>query len=296
MIYVFGHQYAATDNDSLLSSIILSYILNHKRHTAMPVLFHEDAVKEETRSIFERIGVFELPSFISVNDLARGELALVDHNDPIESYGKHGIQAVPRMIVDHHCDVNTKAGIKIIRRVGSTCTILAEMMQLNQIPMTSDIARGIAYGIACDTKGLKSRKTSAKDIRVFQQLLSEYHVGATAEQIVQDVIVAVNISALSNQQLLHNSLKEYYDGKVGIAALEVLDDEYLTRLDELKQQAWNMPYDLYVLIVFQQAANETLVFYFNKTNAKLPKEERYGELISRSQVIVPKVRQAFSER
>jgi len=296
MIYTFGHQFAATDNDSIIASITLSELLKKLGFHSKPVLFNPKGVSEVTKTIFEKMGMYDLPPVITPEELAKGEFVLVDHNDPIESYGKIGINKEPIAIIDHHVDVGTKAQAKIIRRVGSTCTLIAHLYQYFGVPISDQTARALIYGIVCDTKGLKSRKTSPTDIKTVKELMKDRDLkGLTLERVTEDVLISTDVMTTPIKTLLRNSLKEYLDGKVGVATLEVMNDEYLKRLPELQQAAWNTPYPCFILMVFQQASEQTFIYYFNKTEVVFPKEEVFDYLISRSQGLIPNVIKQFQD-
>ena len=60
MIYVLGHNYAYTDLDSIVSSIVLAEILNKKGCLAKPVVINPSAIGQESIDIINHIGELAL--------------------------------------------------------------------------------------------------------------------------------------------------------------------------------------------------------------------------------------------
>lgn len=304
MIYVLGHNYAQTDVDSIISSIILAEILKEKGYTAKPVIINPNAIGQESKDIINRIGELSLPKLVAVEEVITYEIALVDHNNPVESYGVHPdsktpygvplITKTPLLCIDHHIDSGYPAKIKIIERVGSTCTILAEIVKGNNIELPDIYAKSLVYGIACDTKGLKSRKTSQRDYKAISYLYKHYKIDVSLEKIIENVSTFTDVLNMDTKRILRNSLKEYNNGDIGIASIEVLNDDYKIKMEEIMKEASHTKYPLYVLMVFRQHKGETLVYYFDKKYHKFPEMERYDGLISRAQNLVPYILEKIS--
>lgn len=299
MIYVLGHNYAYTDLDSIVSSIVLAEILNKKGCLAKPVVINPSAIGQESIDIINHIGELALPELVSINEIIKNDIALVDHNNPMESYGAHisnmaheGVHLIdktPVICIDHHVDAGYPAKIKIIERVGSTCTILTEIIKKENIKLSGLLARALVFGIACDTKGLKSRKTSDRDREMIEYLYNTYKIGTELENVLNFVLTSTNVLNMTTDQILRNSLKEYCGGSIGIACIEVLNDDYMQRLEEIKKAASKTKYPLFILMIFRQHEGETVVYYFSKKPNLFPKMQRYDDLISRAQDLVPYV-------
>lgn len=290
MILVTGHNYPFTDADSIISSLVLAEILNIKNQPAQAILLNENAIQPSTLQILLRAGSIPLPRLAGPwCNLQDNQLAMVDHNNPAQSFGMVGTKKEPYIIIDHHADIGTNATHKTIERVGATCTLITRTVKEESIPIGDIFARALLYGIACDTKGFKGRKTSQEDLRAADYLYRSFNIGASVEQIAADALVADDVSHMPVQQILRSSLKEYQDGEVGIATIEVLNNEYHSRLQEMERHAWRMPYNVFALMIFKFHTSETEVLIFDKKYPGFPQKRKYNSLISRAQQLVPEI-------
>ncbi len=287
MIAVIGHNFSYTDVDSVVSSIVLAEILRRRGLESFPALINPSAVQGAGPAILAHAGVTILPRLLSAEELERCDLALVDHNDPMESYGRLGLTKRPVLCIDHHIDTGLDTDQKTILKVGSTCTILTQMIRDEEIPISDQLAKMLVYGIACDTKGLTSKKTSAHDIEMVEYLYDHYAIDDALPVVVKRVLISVDVKKLAIDELLHHSLKEYRDGTIGIASIEVSDDEYRERLSEIQAAAWATSYPLYVFAVFAHHTQTTEAFFFDRHFGRFPALRHYDQLISRAQDLVP---------
>lgn len=288
MIAVMGHNFTYTDTDSLVGSMLLASILRMQGKEVEPVLINPDALQETTERILRCIGNVERPALVGAEYLSGCDIALVDHNDPNESYGRLGIEREPLICIDHHADAGYPAKDKRIVRVGAACTILVDWVRQIGMALTDQMARAATYAIVSDTKGFMSRKTSRADIEAVEYLMSRYRVGNSLEQIKSETLINTDVKNKTTEQLLASSLKEYCDGRLGIASIEVLDDAYEERIPEILQKGWQMGFSVYAFMVLKQHTGETLIYYFDRSGG-LPQMERHNTLISRGQELAPKL-------
>lgn len=287
MIAVIGHNFSYTDVDSVVSSIVLSEILNWRGLDAFPALINPSAVQGAGPAILAHAGVTLLPQLLSAEELDRCDLALVDHNDPLESYGRLGLTKRPVLCIDHHMDMGVEADQKIIMKVGATCTILVQMIRDERTPINDRLAKMLVYGIASDTRGLTSKKTSPLDIEMIQYLYDRYAIDDPLSVVVKRVVISVDVKKLTLDELLNHTLKEHCGGEIGIASIEVSDDEYRERLPDIQAVAWSTRYPLYVFAVFAHHTKSSEVFFFDRHFGCFPLSKHYDQLISRGQDLVP---------
>ena len=289
MFLVIGHNYSYTDLDSIISSVIFAEIWTALGHPSKAVLINPKGIKESTINILEHIGNIEIPKIVLKTELENSDLILVDHNNPEESYGKLGINQTPYMIIDHHLDIGLSPVHKMIERVGSTCTLITEISKAEGIRLTERQARALAFGILSDTRGLKGRKTSERDIKMIHYLYKEYIIYESVETIAEMILKPTNIQMMSINDILRNSLKEYQNGSIGIAAIEVADDSYKERLEEILNKGPQMGYGLYILMIIKYHVQETEILYFDRDFLLFPKRERRNGLVSRGQDFAPEI-------
>ncbi len=289
MILVFGHNFSYTDIDSITSSIALTYILKAEGKDAKAVIINKDAIQDSDKNIILQIRGLEIPEFVSKETILNNDIAIADHNDPDESFGAIGINKTPVFCIDHHLDTGIKAGVKIIKKVGAAATLVAQLAKDKGIKLPDSIAEALVFGILCDTKGFKSKKTTQDDKDMVEYLYSAYNISKTIEEIILLVIADTDISNMTIEEILNNDLKEYNNDLIGIASMEVTDDDYLLKIDEILKEGWNTKYELYVFMLFKFHKDETTVYYFDKKYKCFPDIKNYNSIISRGQDIVPEV-------
>lgn len=284
-----GHSYSYTDLDSIISSVIFAEIWTALGRPAKAVMINPQGLKESTLRILNYIGNLAIPEIVSKSELENSDLILVDHNNPEESYGKLGITQTPYMIIDHHHDIGLKPVHKIIDRVGCTCTLITEISITEGIRLSERQARALVFGIASDTRGLKGRKTTERDIQMVDYLYKEYSIYESVETIAKLIHKPMDITTMSIKDILGNSLKEYRNGSIGIAAIEVGDDSYKDRLEEIDNNGHQTDYGLYILMILKNHVRETEILYFDRDYGLFPKRERRHALISRGLDLAPEV-------
>lgn len=289
MFLVLGHNYSYTDLDSLVSAAVFAEIWTALEQPAKAALLNPKGLKESTLKIMKIIGDIEIPETVTKEELENSDLILVDHNDPEESYGKLGVKQAPYMIIDHHQDIGLPAKHKIIEPVGSTCTLIAEMSKTKGVRLTDRQARALAFGIASDTRGLKGRKTSERDIEAVDYLYREYAIPESVEVIAEMVLQPIDVQKMSVKAILGNSLKEYLNGSIGIAAIEVADESYRQRLGEIMDKARQTSFDLYIFVILKNHVSQTEIFYFDRTFGLFPERECRSGLLSRAKDLVPEI-------
>lgn len=290
MVLVTGHNFAYTDVDSIVSSVALAHVMRSSGQEAEGVIVNKDAVLTDTKEILSLVKGFNWPVFADKARLERESIALVDHNNVMESIGQLGVIKKPVLCIDHHMDTGLEANRKIIKRVGACCTILTEIIRQNSIAIDNTLAQALAVGIICDTKGLKSRKKCSKDIEMLDYLYSNYRMERTVEEITGAVLTVTDVRNMTDEQLTRESLKEYWDRKVGIATIEVMDDYYKSRLDGIIEECRKKPYDVFAFMIYRLHTEETHVYFFDRKYGVFPFCKTYNALISRSQDIIPYIK------
>jgi hypothetical protein len=151
------------------------------------------------------------------------------------------------------------------------------------------LAKALVYAISTDTRGLKI-KVNQRDQAVIDYLYKAYSIDVPLDTVKKDTVMAQDVSEMSADQILNSALKKYLDQRIGVSMLDINNDEYLMRLEEVLANARkNTQYDLYVLMVNQLHKDNTIVYYVDRSFGCFPSQETYGQLISRSQVLIPSI-------
>lgn len=288
MIYVFGHNFPYTDVDSIVSSVAFARLLVAAGQPAQAVLLNPEGLKQDTLEVLGKLKEFPWPCLVTKDKLLIGNFALVDHNDPMQSYGLWGINKIPLYCIDHRSDAGFAVGEKQIEMVGAASTLVAERYIKEGVKLTPLLAKALVYAISTDTRGLKI-KVDQRDYAVIDYLYSTYSIDVPLDIVKRDTVIAQDVSQMSSAEILNSSLKEYLDQRIGVSMLDIDNDEYLMRLDEVLAIGKSTSYDLFVLMVNQLHRDTTIVYYVDKSYGCFPSQETFGKLISRSHELIPSI-------
>lgn len=291
MIYCFGHCFPYTDIDSLIGSVLLKeyYLLQGKE--AKAVYFNKDAMRESTIEIFKLSGL-EMPEYVTKEELENENIdfAMVDHNDIMESFGYLDIEKEVLLCVDHHTiQPDLRAREIRFKKIGATCSMIAEMFFERDLEFTDELAKGCVLGIISDTMGLRNAKTSARDIEIVDYLYESYNIDVSFDDLVYKSVNQVEFKNMTIDRIITNSLREYNDGKVGISQIFVLSDDYKERISEILEAGKKTKYKLYIFALHIQKENKSIIYYFDKKYNIFPTFEEYDRVISRSRDLLPRV-------
>lgn len=201
-----------------------------------------------------------LIGFITRTDLLspiRKKVILVDHNEV--SQAVDGIDEAEILeIIDHHRvgDISTVAPIYVFNDpVGSTCTVVANIMFLHQIRISPEIAGILLSGILSDTLMLTLSTTTEKD-RIAAERLSEIAGISILEYGKELLSESIKTKGKTSAELISSDFKEFFigDKKLGISQMMVLDCEEINLreqelLEELERIRVSGGYDLTALLI-----------------------------------------------
>ncbi len=174
-VLVFGHQ--NPDNDAIMSSVVLSQLLNQleyqgNTYTACCL----GPLPAESAKLLEDAGV-PIPTLIdAIEPAAEGEEAqlviLTDHNEPGQSVA--GLEnATIFGVVDHHRfgDFTTAAPLHIVALPwGSSCSIVAKLFDVTGVAPTDTQAKLLLSAMMTDTLMLKSPTATDVDAAIAAKL------------------------------------------------------------------------------------------------------------------------------
>lgn len=214
---VLGNQ--ANDLDSIISSIVRAYHLSSTGNAHAIYLSylnmsrHELALHKEAIYLFDNFGIclddlcflddsITLEAIFSRNSL---RLHLVDHNELAPDQKQFSSSVVE--VIDHHNDQMKHPQLqqKTIQTVGSCCTLVAQMLPLDELPKA--LAALLLAPILLDTENLtSSSKTTALDKTIAEILIEHASRGIPKDYYERIKAKKKDISGLSPELLL---LKDY---------------------------------------------------------------------------------------
>ena len=232
---VIGNE--AADIDSIASSLVYAFFretINPKKEEIfIPVIniAGEDLrLRNEAIYLFSQTGIkpenLIFINQINLKDLAEKrklKLILVDHNKI--SHKQEFLSDYIEEVIDHHDDEKcyTQADIiKIIEKTGSTATLVGEKIKEENALLNKECAILLSGAILIDTSNLshKSGKTTEKDEKILNYLISEYKIDKN-ELFKNLSIEKHNISNLSSRDILRKDYKEWIMGgkKTGFSSV-----------------------------------------------------------------------------
>jgi len=220
----------------------------------------QQVLESEYRSALIVDGDQRLLGIVTRTDLLhpiRKKVILVDHNET--SQAVDGVlEAHILEIIDHHRvgDISTLMPIHVWNDpIGSTCTMVAELMLSHRIAIPKDIAGSLFSGILSDTLMLTLSTTTDRDKEIARKLARIAQV--TIEGYGKELLAAsIRIKEKSAKEIILHDFKEYLLGnkKIAVGQVLVIDKEELSAKEEdikleLERLRAEKRYDLVVLLI-----------------------------------------------
>ena len=227
-VLVFGHQ--NPDNDAIMSSVVLSQLLNQleyqgNTYTACCL----GPLPAESAKLLEDAGV-PAPTLIdAIEPAAEGEEAqlviLTDHNEPGQSVA--GLEnATIFGVVDHHRfgDFTTAAPLHIVALPwGSSCSIVAKLFEVMGIEPTDTQAKLLLSAMMTDTLMLKSPTATDVDAAIAAKLGEQ--LGVDPVKFGMEVFLTRPSGSFTAAEMVGNDIKmfEVAGKKLLIGQYETVD-------------------------------------------------------------------------
>lgn len=119
-------------------------------------------------------------------------------------YYPESFSTIPLILIDHHMQNLIKADYSFVfTQASSTCEIIADMFFLLEIPLTTQLASILLYGILCDTMVFKTQGTTANTLEAAARLVSQ---GAPLYELIQQMVIHTDprIIQLWGKMMLHS--------------------------------------------------------------------------------------------
>ncbi len=281
MIQVVGHK--NPDSDSICSALIATELLKARGLEAKPVRLGE--LNRETKYILKLAGV-QAPELC--NSVAGQKVWLVDYTDVSQAPDDIN-EAEILGIVDHHRlgDVMTINPLEAwIWPVGCTCTILFNLLKMEQVEITRQMALLMMSAILSDTVGFASPTCTQKDIDAVHEL-AEYADVSDLDTFIKDLLIAkTDIAGLDAAQLVEKDLKAYpflgrdvVVGQVELATLEQVDGMIEALEADLQRRCDEEGLAFAAVMLTDITSATTRLLYKGEWAEKLVKHEKDGMLM-----------------
>ncbi len=281
MILVVGHK--NPDSDSICSALVAAELLKARGLEAQPI--RQGELNRETQHILATAGV-AAPELRT--QVAGEKIWLVDYSDLAQAPDDIE-QAEILGIVDHHRlgDVMTVNPLEAwIWPVGCTCTVLFNMLQLEQVTITKPMATLLMSAILSDTVGFASPTCTDKDRAAVDALANIAKVEDLDDFIKQLLIAKTDIAGLSATELVDKDLKAYpfnghnvVVGQIELATLEQVDDQIDALNADLQQRCDAQGLALAAVMLTDITTAQTRLLYQGPWSEKLDAYATDGQLM-----------------
>lgn len=172
-----------------------------------------------------------------------------------ELVGRPGVSV---HVYDHHPDetADVKGDVEVIRRVGSTTTILVRILQEKGIPITADEATVMMLGIYEDTGSLSFPSTTVEDYLAAAHLLS---CGAALSQVSDILARDLTSAQISLLYDLIQGSRTYTIRGVEVVIAEARREEYVGDLALLVHKMRDMEAVSVLFVICQMGDRVVLV-------------------------------------
>lgn len=227
-VLVFGHQ--NPDNDAIMSSVVLSQLLNQveyqgNTYTACCL----GPLPAESAKLLEDAGVAAPTLIDAIEPAAEGEdaqlVVLTDHNEPGQSVT--GLEnATIFGVVDHHRfgDFTTAAPLHIVALPwGSSCSIVAKLFEVLGVEPTDTQAKLLLSAMMTDTLMLKSPTATDVDAAIAAKLGEQ--LGVDPVKFGMEVFLTRPSGSFTAAEMVGNDIKmfEVAGKKLLIGQYETVD-------------------------------------------------------------------------
>ena len=227
-VLVFGHQ--NPDNDAIMSSVVLSQLLNQveyqgNSYTACCL----GPLPAESAKLLEDAGVAAPTLIDAIEPAAEGDDAqlviLTDHNEPGQSVT--GLEnATIFGVVDHHRfgDFTTAAPLHIVALPwGSSCSIVAKLFEVLGVEPTDTQAKLLLSAMMTDTLMLKSPTATDVDAAIAAKLGEQ--LGVDPVKFGMEVFLTRPSGSFTAAEMVGNDIKmfEVAGKKLLIGQYETVD-------------------------------------------------------------------------
>jgi manganese-dependent inorganic pyrophosphatase len=281
MIQVVGHK--NPDSDSICSALVATELLKARGLEARPV--RQGELNRETQYILQQAGV-EAPEMCT--SVAGEKVWLVDYTDVSQAPDDIN-EAEIVGIVDHHRlgDVMTINPLEAwIWPVGCTCTILFNLLKMEDVTITREMATLMMSAILSDTVGFASPTCTQKDKEAVQAL-TEYAGVTDLDAFIKNLLIAkTDIEGLTAAQLVEKDLKAYpfmgknvVVGQIELATLEQVDGMIEGLEADLQRRCDEEGLAFAAVMLTDITSATTRLLYKGELAEKLTQHEKDGVLM-----------------
>jgi nanoRNase/pAp phosphatase (c-di-AMP/oligoRNAs hydrolase) len=158
---------------------------------------------------------------------------------------------IPEVVIDHHPERAGSEGVlywDVGRPLGATATIVAEFFLRNQVPIPSNVATALLYGIKSDTHGLGEEATE-DDLEAYHQLFLLGDPGMLAQ--IENARVPRSYYAIFQRAIEHAQIFDFacvsHLGKIDNPDMVAEMADFILRCEDLR---WSLVTGIYQDVLY----------------------------------------------
>jgi len=306
--YVIGHK--SPDTDSVTSAITYANLKNALgMKEAVPAAAGD--INAETKFLLDH---FKVPYPEKLTDATDKKVILVDHNEMAQAVDNLNMENIVE-IVDHHKIGGLATGKPIFflnEPVGATGGIIANLYEMNNVPISKEMAGLMMSAILSDTVLFKSPTCTPRDKTAVEKLAKI--AGVDPMSFGMELLKAKSdVSSKSAKDILLGDFKKFdFSGtKSGVGQIEVMDLKDLEPkraaiLEEMNKMKDAEGLDMIVLMLTDVMKEASDILFVGNAQAAAGFEKAFGgkiqnnsiykeKVLSRKKQVVPPLEGAFKK-
>ena len=307
-IYVIGHK--SPDTDSVTSAITYANLKNALgMKEAVPAAAGD--INAETKFLLDH---FKVPYPEKLTDATDKKVILVDHNEMAQAVDNLNMENIVE-IVDHHKIGGLATGKPIFflnEPVGATGGIIANLYEMNNVPISKEMAGLMMSAILSDTVLFKSPTCTPRDKTAVEKLAKI--AGVDPMSFGMELLKAKSdVSSKSAKDILLGDFKKFdFSGtKSGVGQIEVkdlkdLEPKRAAILEEMNKMKDAEGLDMIVLMLTDVMKEASDILFVGNAQAAAGFEKAFGgkiqnnsiykeKVLSRKKQVVPPLEGAFKK-
>lgn len=161
------------DPDAIGAAVAMRFLYERYLGISSRIIFGGIVGRAENRAMLRLLGIQLVPA--SKVDYDECDLLTLVDTQPGAGHTDLPSTQTPHVVIDHHPPMEQPEGVlywDVGREIGSTSTIVAELLLRNHVPLPTKVATALMYGIKSDTNDL-SQEATPTDRAVYYMLLSQ---------------------------------------------------------------------------------------------------------------------------
>ena len=237
-IFLIGHR--SPDLDAVAAPVVYAHFLVKEQRYGNTLIIptRTGEVNEETAYVFNKAGL-ELPQELTQFEITdNDEFILIDHNEESQRAEIVNNDKVIEVVDHHKLNINFNKPVRVtVMPLGSTCTVIYDLMSSHRIKPSIKILRLVLNSILSDTQGLKASTTTGIDSQVAHEIGKRLNVDLNKETL-ELFKAKSDITGLSPEQIVTKDYKIFTFGnkRVMINQVETVEPE---KVLEQKEQLLN---------------------------------------------------------